>query len=66
MNICEGNQNKRGRNKIIQVSLPSSLVVLEDQLALVYQQDQLGPVINEEKKREQNKTFTVLYKELSG
>lgn len=51
MNICEGNQNKRGRNEITQVILPSSLVVLEDQLALVHQQDQLGPVIKEEKKR---------------
>lgn len=38
-----------------EASLPSNLVVLGDQLVLVYQWDQLGPVIKEVKKRMRKK-----------
>lgn len=53
---------KRRRNKITETSLPSNLVVLVDQLALVNQWDQLGPVKEEVKKRMRKKTLTLSYK----
>lgn len=65
INICERNQKKR-RNEITEATLPSNLVVLGDQLALVDQWDQLGPVTKEVKKRMRKKSLTVLYKELNG
>lgn len=64
--IWEENQNKSGKNEITEVSLPSNLVVLENQLALVYQWDLLGPVIKEEKKDERRRKHSLLHKELNG